>query len=682
MTVILNLAWAAALLPVVGIALSLLPESPRRAAQVGTAFTGAALAVAAVVLVFRLTHSLPPYVNTETFLDQLSNTGSAGPQPTSGELLVLWGIRVDPLSVAFMAAVLAVSLAVQLHALTALRGDAGVRRFFWASELLTFGLLTVVVSPNLFQMLIGWGLSSAGVWVLAVHHWQRRTGAVAAARAFSLLHVGDVVLLLGVAVTYAKFGLAVSEQPSPQGQTTADPFSFSTLPAAWHLGHVGGVQGVGARSLVILAVLLLVAATVRAALGPLHVWLMGTLDAPFSGLALVGLASLLPAAFLLARVYPLLLEAPHMLLATALVGVASALVAAVLALLQRDLLRLGMFVVTAEAGLAMAAFGAGGYSPALFVVFTETFLTGAYFLAAGNLCRGYRTRDIAEIGDARRRMPRTALVLGGWGLGVAGLSLNTYSVLAAVLRNATPLGRHLDAAAVVVLALGVVVAAFVTALAAARVHAVIAGGSVPRRRGFDVSRLREVTRRLALPATLLLGAAVAATLVGIPGVSSFRAGGVRVPGLTFSHFIFYGAVRQQLAFDPLALLIAAAAGAAGVAGAQALFGARGIAAAPRLRARLDGIAARLARPTFSERAATRVPPAFSAAGRVLDGYDREVVVTAWAAMGDALESRWTPPEPLLRLRGATGLAAAGGVLAVLLAAAVLAATGHFPVTIR
>jgi NADH:ubiquinone oxidoreductase subunit 5 (subunit L)/multisubunit Na+/H+ antiporter MnhA subunit len=682
LTVILNLSWAIVLLPLVGVGASFLAESPRRAAQTGVFFTAFALAVAVVVLVFRLTHQIPVYESTETFWDLPSTSGSTAGQPIAGEFPVLWGIRVDPLSVTFMASVLFLSLIAQVHALASLRGDAGLRRFFWVAEVLTVGLLALVASPNLFQFWLGWGVAGVAAWMLAAHHWQHGASAALATRAFVLLRVADLALLLGLIMTFTKFGLAVSQQPAPNGRTTNDPFSFSVLTPEWHLGHIGAVNGVGARSLVVIAVLFVVAATIRAALGPLHVWLSGTLDAPAAGLALIAVSALVPAALLLARVYPLLIEAPHLLTVLGLVGAAGAVAGAALALAQRDLFRIGLFAVSSQAGLILATLGMGGYSPALFIAFTGSILTVVYFLAAGNLSRGFRSREVGDCGGGRQRMPRTTLALGGWALGISGLSLNTYSALSATFRNTVPPGGGVSHLTQTLVALGVLVTMALTVLYAFRVYYVVATGEPARRRGFDVSRLREVAPQLSTTVLVALGGAAAATLVGIPGVSAFRVGATRVPGLTFSHFIFYGPFRQQLALDFTALAIAAIVCGGGAVVAWWLFSAGRRASSASVRARFASAGTALAGPTPAERFAEVLPAGFVAAGTTLDRFDHDVLDPLSTAVGDSVDML---SAMLARLRGArVGIATAAGlgVIAILLAATVLAAIGHFPVTVR
>jgi NADH:ubiquinone oxidoreductase subunit 5 (subunit L)/multisubunit Na+/H+ antiporter MnhA subunit len=678
MTVILNLTWAIVLLPVVGIGVAFLAESPRRAAQVGVVFTALALALSVVVLIFRLTHVLNVYENTQTFWD-LQSTSAVSSAHLPPDFPVFWGIRVDPLSISFMAAALFLSLVAQLYALNSMRGDAGFRRFFWAVGLLTFGLLALISSPNLFQFWLGWEVVGVATWILAVHHWQRPATAAAAARTFVLLRVADLALLLGLVMTYAKFGTAVIDRPATNGQLTNDPLSFASLVPEWRLGHLGSVAGVGARSLVVIATLFVVAAVIRATIGPLHLWFSGVLDAPVAGLSLIAVTALMPPAVLIARVYPLLLEAPHVLTVVALIGAAGAVAGALLALAQRDLFRVGMFAISSQAGLVLVAFGLGGYSPALFLVFTATFLAVVYFLAAGSLSRGFRTRNLADCAGARRRMPLTTLALGGWALGISGLSLNTYSVLSATFRDSLPNGGHVGIVAQVVVALAVVVTICLTALYAFRVYFVVATGEPSRRRGFDITRLREVDPRRRRAVLAALAGATAATLVGIPGVSSFMVGTRKIPGFTFSHFIFYGARRQQLAFDLIALVLAALLAAAAGAGAWWLFSAARRSSVESLRGRFARAGEVLSGPTPGEQTASLLPRVFITAGATLDSFEEQVLEPISTAMGESVGAL---SQGLGRLRSArigASMAAALAVIAVLLAASVLAATGHFPV---
>jgi NADH:ubiquinone oxidoreductase subunit 5 (subunit L)/multisubunit Na+/H+ antiporter MnhA subunit len=525
-------------------------------------------------------------------------------------------------------------------------------------------------------------VAGVAAWMLAVHHWQRPGTALRATRTLVVLRVADLALLLGLVMTFAKFSTNIIEQPATNGQLTNDPFSFAQLGKAAHLGHLGGVPGVGARTLVVLATLFVVAAVIRAAIGPLHLWLSGALEAPVAGVALIAVSAIVPAGLLVARVYPVLLEAPHLLTVLALVGAGTAAAGAVLALAQRDLLRIGMFALASQSGLILAAFGMGGYSPALFALFTASFLAVAYFLVAGNLSRGFRSTTLADCAGARRRMPRTTLAVGGWALGVSGLSLNTYSVLSATFRNHLPNGGHVSTPAQVLVAAGVLLTMGLTALYAFRVYFTVATGEPPRRRGFDVLRLREVDRRRRDTVLVALAGAAAATLVGLPGVNSFFVGARKIPGFTFSHFIFYGPIRQQLALDGIALALCVVVAAGAAFGAWRLFASDRQASSVPLRARLATVATLLSGPTPAERLAGAAPRLFLRAGETLDSIDAQVLDPITTGMGESVGALG---QAMTRLRGTrfgVSLVAALATIAVLLAASVLAVTGHFPVTTR
>jgi hypothetical protein len=105
-------------------------------------------------------------------------------------------------------------------------------------------------------------------------------------------------------------------------------------------------------------------------------------------------------------------------------------------------------------------------------------------------------------------------------------------------------------------------------------------------------------------------------------------------------------------------------------------------AANPVRARLSRLSALLAGPTPGERVATIVPTGFIRAADVLEEVDRQLLEPIPDAMGEsvALLSGWL--ARLRTVRIAVSTAAAFAVIAILLAACVLAVTGHLPVRIQ
>jgi len=150
---IYNAAWAIPFLPLLGAIFSLGVETQRRAAQLCVFFTGLSFVVAAVVLVVRLTHATAaPFDSLLTFFQMTPPEGATFATQFQAQV----GIQVDALSTSFAAAIILATLVIQAHAVAAMRGENGFRRFFCGSSVLAFCTTGFVLSPNLFDSLIMW----------------------------------------------------------------------------------------------------------------------------------------------------------------------------------------------------------------------------------------------------------------------------------------------------------------------------------------------------------------------------------------------------------------------------------------------------------------------------------------------------------------------------------------------
>lgn len=658
-----NIVWALVLLPLAGAIVSFLAETPRRAAQTCFVTTILAFLLSAVVLGARLTHAQqPPFISLVPFFE-LTPTESA---QFASHLPVQIGVLVDSLSASFAFALTFVLAVVQGYALTSLRSEAGLRRFFWASSVLAAAMIALVCSPNIFQALLMWSLASAAVYVIAAFWWNRADAGAPARRAFITIYVADVALLLAVVFMFGKFGLYSTTVPAPPGQAAADPFGFDQFTRTAAAVTHGLVAGAGMRTVAVLAAVLIFAAVVRAAQGPFHVWMADTVTSPIPAIALITITSGFAGAYLIARVYPFLLTALHAISALAITGAVTAVFAALVALAQRDLLRIAVMMAVAQFGLVLAALGTGGYGQGLFVLFTSLVFAALFVLAAGNLVRVYRTRNIHEMGGALHRMRTTAAALLVWSGGNAGLSLATYYTLSSVFENAKPAGPAVGSITRVVVALLVVAAAGLIAAAAARVLLYVLPGEPVRRRGFQPERVGEAEPSVRVLTRLTTAGAVLAVLSGLPGVGRF----------TFTRFV-YEYARPILPVDGFGLLLCLVAGGAGVALAALAFAPARRAVSAPLIARAEPVVHLVTRDFELERYAHRLGAPFLAAGEFVSRFDENVtealadLATQGSAQGSAL---------LARLRSArTSLYVAGGltVAGVLALLSILAATGHF-----
>ena len=87
------------------------------------------------------------------------------------------GLLVDRVSASMILIITVISFAVQVYSVEYLKGDPHRTRFSLYLQLFTFFMLMLVVSPNYFQLFLGWegvGLTS----YLLVNFWYTRTQAI------------------------------------------------------------------------------------------------------------------------------------------------------------------------------------------------------------------------------------------------------------------------------------------------------------------------------------------------------------------------------------------------------------------------------------------------------------------------------------------------------------------------
>jgi len=664
-----NLAWAVVLLPLGGFIFAFLPESPRRAAQVCVAFTGFALVVSLVLLGYRLGHVHDnPYVSTITFW-----TFDPGQKIQGGfisDFHLQIGVAVDALSAVMLALVSFVSLMVQVYATGFMRRDDGYTRHFTTLALATFAMLALVASPNLFALWVFWEVLGGCFYLLVGHWWQRPEAARAARRMFLITRVGDLALLLALVVLYDKLAAHVASLPAAPGQPVNDPYNFFTLQREWPALMAGHVTGSGPRTAVLLALLVLLAALAKTALVPFHTWLVGLFEeAPAPVVALASTVTMTAAGvYLVARMYPLFLAAPHVMTVMALLGAVAAVVGAVVALAQTDIRRLLAWSTTSQMGLVFVALGAGAYGAGIFQLVTHAFSKAVLVLAAASLVSAYRTTEIAEMGGAWRHMRTTSRALLVGAAGSAGILLlsgfwSISAITGGVLHNTFPNHGHVGAVVQAILVAAVAVTVVLGAIYPLRMFFTVALGELPRRRGFQPQRVREPGRRMSAPVSILAVLAAVGGLIGIPQVR-----------VTFAHFVVAGAAPQgDSASSYIGLAITAGLALAGAAVAWLLrAGQLKVPSFGRLGAALaGGLHVDRAYDLAVENTVARVAP-------LLDRVDREVSsrvvdqlaggVTGAADAG----RRWQ----LGRIDVLTLSAVAGS--AVVAGAVVLGATGHLP----
>lgn len=174
--------------------------------------------------------------------------------------------------------------------------------------------------------------------------------------------------------------------------------------------------------LTIMAFGALAAAAAKSAQVPFHTWLPDAMEAPTPISALIHAATMVNAGiYLLARLFPAFANVPGWMAAVAVVGLLSALLAAMMALTADDLKRVLAYSTISQLGYMVAAIGSGAIFASQFHLLSHALFKALLFLAAGTVIHTIGTRDLRLMGGLGRTMPfvRHVFLIGA--LALAGL---------------------------------------------------------------------------------------------------------------------------------------------------------------------------------------------------------------------------------------------------------------------
>src|SRR5204862_5847160 len=119
---------------------------------------------------------------------------------------------------------------------------------------------------------------------------------------------------------------------------------------------------------------------------PLYVWLPDAMEGPTPVSALIHAATMVTAGvYMIGRNAVLFSHAPQTLTIVAVVGTATAFMAATIGLVQNDIKRVLAYSTVSQLGYMFVAMGVGAYGAAIFHLFTHAFFKALLFLCAGSV---------------------------------------------------------------------------------------------------------------------------------------------------------------------------------------------------------------------------------------------------------------------------------------------------------
>jgi len=331
-----------------------------------------------------------------------------------------FGLAMDRLSGVYACFVTFVGLLIHIFATGYMKGDDGFYRFFAYLNLFMFSMLTLVLGDNFLIMFVGWEGVGLCSYLLIGYYTKRDEARVAAKKAFVANRIGDWGVVLGVMLIFTMTGSISFFDKPDHGVNSAlrllaenvavDPFTIGAL-------FAGGITSA--------AILLFIGATGKSAQIPLYVWLPDAMAGPTPVSALIHAATMVTAGvYMVVRCNIIYTLSPTAMLVIALIGAATAIVAATIGLAQNDIKKVLAYSTVSQLGYMFLACGVGAFIAAIFHVMTHAFFKALLFLGSGSVIHGMRhEQDMRKMGGLKKYMPITFITMfAGW-LAICGIPI-------------------------------------------------------------------------------------------------------------------------------------------------------------------------------------------------------------------------------------------------------------------
>ena len=297
-----------------------------------------------------------------------------------GSLNLDWTFRLDSLSTTMMLVVSGVGTLIHIYAIGYMHEDVRYKhqegrfnRFFIYLNLFIAAMMILVSGDSYLMLFVGWegvGLCSfllIGFWfemdTLARSSWANSD---AAKKAFITNRIGDFGFLIAGFLMF------------------------------WHLGnsfqfdHVfEAAKNAPPEIIIAITLFMLIGVAGKSAQIPLYIWLPDAMAGPTPVSALIHAATMVTAGvYLITRSAPLYSMVHEAQYIVAIVGAATALFAATIAVGQYDIKKVLAYSTISQLGFMVAAVGMGAYVAGMFHLVTHAFFKALLFLSAGSVILG------------------------------------------------------------------------------------------------------------------------------------------------------------------------------------------------------------------------------------------------------------------------------------------------------
>lgn len=389
---ITSLLWLIPILPFLGFIINGLGRNTLSKGVVGFIGSGVVLAsfIISVCLFFELSGSAQKQF-TVNYFDWIS----------VGNLKVPLSFLYDPLSAIMLLVITGVGFLIHIYSTAYMHEDAGFGKFFAYLNLFIFFMMLLVLGSNYIVMFIGWEGVGLCSYLLIGFWFTNSSYASAAKKAFVMNRIGDLGFLLGVFLMFNYFGSLEFANVFPKASQVL----------------------AGDTTVTLIAILLFIGACGKSAQLPLFTWLPDAMAGPTPVSALIHAATMVTAGiYMIARssvIFDLAPIAQHLI---AIIGAATALIAALIAITQTDIKKVLAYSTVSQLGYMFLGLGVGAYTGSFFHVLTHAFFKALLFLGAGAVIHSlHHEQDMRNMGGLKGKLKVTFATMMLGTIAIAGI---------------------------------------------------------------------------------------------------------------------------------------------------------------------------------------------------------------------------------------------------------------------
>src|SRR5688572_30199705 len=322
---------------------------------------------------------------------------------SAGSLKIPFSFQIDALSSLFLLIITGVGFLIHVYSASYMHHESKVHfaRYFSYLNLFVFSMLLLVMGGNFVIMFIGWEGVGLCSYLLIGYWFKNQEYNKAANKAFIMNRIGDLAFLIAIFWLINKLGTV----------------SYSEVFTAANLAKLN------ATDITAITLLLFVGATGKSAQIPLYTWLPDAMAGPTPVSALIHAATMVTAGiYMIARSNLLYSMSPVTMDIVAYIGLATALLAATIALKQNDIKKVLAYSTVSQLGFMFLAIGCGAYTAAVFHVMTHAFFKALLFLGSGSVIHAMGgEQDIRSMGGLRKKLKITSFTFLIGCIAIAGI---------------------------------------------------------------------------------------------------------------------------------------------------------------------------------------------------------------------------------------------------------------------